>query len=106
MNVAYSSLIERKQILNIKFDCETFWSDWKSYEYETLQFVISIHSSFSVPLPNFEGVELGDANGTTGSDDDHAWNNVLVDEVDFVHAVERGRINRNDLHIVGCRSSG
>ncbi|KAL3985548.1 hypothetical protein ACH3XW_39075 [Acanthocheilonema viteae] len=58
------------------------------------------------PLQNLDGIELGDTNGTTGSDDEHAWNNVLVDEVDFVHAVERGRINRNDLHIMGCRSNG
>ncbi|EFO23811.1 hypothetical protein LOAG_04677 [Loa loa] len=58
------------------------------------------------PLPNLDDIELGDANGATGSDDEHTWNNVLVDEVDFVHAVERGRINRNDLHIMGCRSNG
>lgn len=58
------------------------------------------------PLPNLDGIELGDANGAAGSDDEYTWNNVLVDEIDFVHAVERGRINRNDLHIMGCRSSG
>uniref|UniRef100_A0A0R3RRN0 Chromo domain-containing protein n=1 Tax=Elaeophora elaphi TaxID=1147741 RepID=A0A0R3RRN0_9BILA len=58
------------------------------------------------PLPNLDGIELGEANGAAGSDDEHTWNNVLVDEVDFVHAVERGRISRNDLHIMGCRSSG
>ncbi|VDO39989.1 unnamed protein product, partial [Onchocerca flexuosa] len=58
------------------------------------------------PIPDLSGIELGDANGAVGSDDEYTWNNVLVDEVDFVHAVERGRINRNDLHIMGCRSSG
>ncbi|VDK66566.1 unnamed protein product [Onchocerca ochengi] len=58
------------------------------------------------PLPDLSGIELGDANGAVGSDDEYTWNNVLVDEVDFVHAVERGRINRNDLHIMGCRSNG
>ncbi|CAG9536094.1 unnamed protein product [Cercopithifilaria johnstoni] len=57
------------------------------------------------PLPNLDGIELGDANAAAGSDDEHTWNNVLVDEVDFVHAVERGRISRNDLHIMGCRSN-
>ncbi|KAK6108602.1 hypothetical protein QQG55_32700 [Brugia pahangi] len=57
------------------------------------------------PLPHLDGTEPGDTNGAAGSDDEHTWNNVLVDEVDFVHAVERGRINGNDLHIMGCRSS-
>lgn len=59
--------------------------------------------TFSDPLPNLDGIELGDASGAAGSDDEHSWNNVLVDEVDFVHAVERGRMNRNDLR---CRTSG
>lgn len=62
--------------------------------------------TFSDPPLNLDGIELGDANGTAGSDDEYAWNNVLVDEVDFVHAAERGRISRNDLHIMGCLSSG
>ncbi|KAM3716964.1 Sodium/potassium-transporting ATPase subunit [Dirofilaria immitis] len=62
--------------------------------------------NYADPLPDLGGTEIGDANGAIGSDDEQTWNNVLVDEVDFVHAVERGRIDRNDLHIMGCRSNG
>ncbi|VDN17245.1 unnamed protein product [Gongylonema pulchrum] len=54
------------------------------------------------------GLAGGDVNGASagGSDDEHAWDNVLVDEVDFVHAAERGRIARKDLPIPEHRSSG
>lgn len=37
---------------------------------------------------------------------DHVWDNVLVDEVDFVHAYERSRAGRNDLQNISLRGTG
>lgn len=62
--------------------------------------------AFSEPLLSTDSDELGDGSGAAASDDERAWANVLVDEVDFVHAAEQGRINRNDLHLMERRSSG
>uniref|UniRef100_A0A915PLM6 Uncharacterized protein n=1 Tax=Setaria digitata TaxID=48799 RepID=A0A915PLM6_9BILA len=102
--------VSRGDIIVDEVDALNAVNSGKLSEIETARFspLVVEHSrrQSGVPLPDIDGVELGDVNGTTGSDDEHTWNNVLVDEVDFVHAVERGRINRNDLHIMGCRSSG
>ncbi|VDK74396.1 unnamed protein product [Litomosoides sigmodontis] len=107
--------VSRGDIIVDEVDALNAVNSGKLSEIETARFspLVIEHSrrqsggniSTTDPPLNLDGIELGDAHGAAGSDDEHTWNNVLVDEVDFVHAVERGRINRNDLHIMGCRSS-
>lgn len=47
--------------------------------------------------PNQADNDTDDGNSSR-SDIGYNFSNVLVDEIDFVHAVERGRRSRNDLH--------
>ncbi|VDN03265.1 unnamed protein product [Thelazia callipaeda] len=105
--------VSRGEIIVDEVDALNAVNSGKLSELETARFsaLVAEHSrrqsngsNYGLNNADLDGSELGASNAAAASDDEHAWNNILVDEVDFVHAAERGRINRRDLYMMGCRS--